>query len=44
MQFMSAALAGKDPGEFSPAPAVPVSVAAHRLDTPDVATGDGETH
>jgi penicillin-binding protein 1A len=44
MQFMSAALAGKDPGEFSPPPAVPVSVAAHRVDTPDVAPGDGEAH
>ena len=44
MQFMTMALAGKDPGQFSPAPAVPVSVAAHKVDTPDVAAGDGETH
>jgi penicillin-binding protein 1A len=44
MQFMSAALAGKDPGEF---PAVPTSEntgVAHKLDTPDVAPGDGELH
>jgi penicillin-binding protein 1A len=44
MQFMNAALAGKDPGEFSPPPALPSSVVAHKLDTPDVAAGDGETH
>ena len=44
MQFMSTALAGKDPGEFSPPPALPSSVVARKLDTPDVAPGDGETH
>jgi len=44
MQFMSVALAGKEPGEFSPPPGMPVSVAAHKLDTQDVAPGDGETH
>jgi penicillin-binding protein 1A len=43
MQFMNVALAGKDPGEFQPPPAVPPSV-AQKLDTPDVAPGDGETH
>jgi len=43
MQFMSAALAGKDPGEFQPPPASPAAV-AQKLDTPDVAPGDGETH
>ncbi len=46
MNFMSAALAGKDPGEFQPPPASPNSAAAaaHQLDTPDVAPGDGELH
>lgn len=43
IQFMNVALAGKDPGEFQPPPAVPPSV-AQKLDTPDVAPGDGETH
>jgi penicillin-binding protein 1A len=45
MQFMSVALAGKDPGEFQPAPApANTAVAQKRVDTPDVAPGDGETH
>jgi penicillin-binding protein 1A len=45
MQFMSVALAGKDAGEFQPAPAaVNTAVAQKRVDTPDVAPGDGETH
>ena len=45
MQFMSVALAGKDPGEFQPTPApVNTAVAQKRVDTPDVAPGDGETH
>ena len=44
MQFMTVALAGKDPGEFSPPPPAPASVVAHKVDTPDVAPGDGETH
>lgn len=44
MQFMSAALAGKDAGEF-PSPLAPTnSAVAHKLDTPDVAPGDGESH
>ena len=43
MQFMNAALAGKDPGEFQPAPASAPSV-AQKVDTSDVAPGDGETH
>ena len=44
MQFMTAALAGKDAGSF---PALPESAApgeANKVDTPDVAPGDGETH
>ena len=44
MQFMSVALAGKDPGEFQPAPAQGNSAVARKLDTPDVAPGDGELH
>jgi penicillin-binding protein 1A len=45
MQFMSVALAGKDPGEFQPAPAaVDSAVAQKKVDTPDVAPGDGELH
>jgi penicillin-binding protein 1A len=43
IQFMNIALAGKDPGEFQPPPAAPPSV-AQKIDTPDVAPGDGETH
>lgn len=44
MQFMNIAMAGKDPGEFQPPPASPTSSVAQKLDTPDVAPGDGETH
>jgi penicillin-binding protein 1A len=44
MQFMNTALAGRDPGEFAPAQTAPNSAAAHKVDTPDVAPGDGETH
>jgi len=44
MQFMNAALAGKDPGEFQPAPLPRSSAVAQKVDTPDVAPGDGETH
>ncbi len=43
MQFMTVALAGKDPGEFQPVPSQGTAV-AHKVDTPDVAPGDGETH
>ena len=44
MQFMNVALAGKDPGEFLPPSGMPTSAVAHKVDTPDVAPGDGETH
>lgn len=44
MQFMSAALAGKDPGAFPSPPMPPNSAVARKLDTPDVAPGDGEAH
>jgi penicillin-binding protein 1A len=43
MDFMNVALAGKDPGEFQPPPSLGTSV-ARRVDTPDVAPGDGESH
>ncbi len=43
IQFMNAALAGKDPGEFQPAPTVN-SPFAQKVDTPDVAPGDAEAH
>jgi penicillin-binding protein 1A len=43
MQFMNVALAGKDPGDFPPAPGN-TGVAQKKVDTPDVAPGDGETH
>ena len=43
IEFMAVALAGKEPGEFQPAPASN-SPFAHKVDTPDVAPGDGETH
>jgi len=43
MEFMNVALAGKDPGEFQPVPSQGTAV-ARKVDTPDVAPGDGETH
>ena len=43
MQFMNVALAGKDPGEFQPPPSQGTAV-ARKVDTPDVAPGDGELH
>jgi penicillin-binding protein 1A len=44
MQFMNIALAGKDPGEFHSAPDQGNSAVARKVDTPDVAPGDGELH
>ncbi len=44
MQFMKFALAGKDPGEFQPASDQGSPPAARKVDTPDIAPGDGETH
>jgi penicillin-binding protein 1A len=44
MQFMNVALAGKDPGEFQPVPGSRNSAVAQKVDTPDVAPGDGELH
>jgi len=43
IQFMNVVLAGKEPGEFQPAPSSN-SPFAQKVDTPDVAPGDGETH
>jgi len=43
MNFMNAALAGKDPGEFQEALYVPITV-VQKLDTPDTAVGEDETH
>jgi penicillin-binding protein 1A len=44
IQFMNVALAGKDAGEFPAAPEMPGTAMARKVDTPDVAPGDGETH
>ena len=42
MDFMKVALAGKDPGEFQPPPALPP--AATKIDTPDNAPPEEEAH
>ena len=44
MQFMSAAMAGKDPGEFQPPPDLPQKPTAQTLDTPDLAPSGDEVH
>lgn len=44
MEFMGAALAGKETGDFQPPPTLPRPNSAEKIDTPDVAPGDGETH
>jgi penicillin-binding protein 1A len=43
MNFMTDAMAGKDPGQFQPPPETPGPVAA-KLDTPDTVPGADETH
>jgi penicillin-binding protein 1A len=43
MNFMSAAMAGKDPGQFQPPPDV-ASPVAQKVDTPDTTPGVDETH
>lgn len=43
MDFMKAALSGKDPGEFQPPPELPPSTPL-RLDTPDAAPAAEEAH
>jgi penicillin-binding protein 1A len=44
MEFMSAASAGKDPGEFQPAPELPARTNAQNLDTSDLAPAGDESH
>jgi penicillin-binding protein 1A len=44
MDFMKAALAGKDPGEFQPAPDTTPSASAQKVDTPDTAPAGDEAH
>ena len=44
MDFMKAALAGKDPGEFQPPPDATPNPSAQKLDTPDTAPAGDETH
>jgi penicillin-binding protein 1A len=44
IQFMNVALAGKEPGEFQPAATPGNAAVARKVDTPDVAPGDGEMH
>src|SRR6266536_2878788 len=43
MNFMTVAMAGKDPGDFQPPPAVPHAV-AQKIDTPDAAPATEEAH
>ncbi len=43
IDFMNVALAGKEPGEFQEPQSQGTSV-ARKVDTPDVAPGDGESH
>jgi len=42
MDFMKVALTSRDQGEFPPAPSA--NAPLQKVDTPDVAPGDGETH
>ncbi len=44
MDFMKAALAGKDPGEFQPPPEAEPSPSAQKVDTPDTAPAGDESH
>jgi len=44
MDFMKVALAGKDPGEFQPPPETPAAVAGKKVDTPDAAPAEEESH
>jgi len=41
--FMKTALQGHEPEDFGPAPAVPPTALAQKVDTPDQTPGDGET-
>ncbi|HKC70111.1 MAG TPA: hypothetical protein VKB60_00750, partial [Terriglobales bacterium] len=44
MEFMSAALKGRDPGDFQPPPPLQPSSVAQKVDTPDSAPAANETH
>jgi penicillin-binding protein 1A len=44
MEFMTAALMGKDPGEFQPPPDLPPRATAPNLDTSDLAPPGDESH
>ena len=44
MDFMKAALAGKDPGEFQPPPDAAPNPSAQKVDTPDTAPAGDEAH
>ena len=44
MDFMKAALAGHDPGDFQPPPITPASAVAQKIDTPDTASVTDESH
>jgi penicillin-binding protein 1A len=44
MDFMKAALAGRDPGEFQPPPAPTLNTPPQKVDTPDTAPPEEETH
>ncbi|MGC2184823.1 MAG: PBP1A family penicillin-binding protein [Terriglobales bacterium] len=44
MDFMKAALAGKDPGEFQPPPGTTPNPSAQNVDTPDTARAGDEAH
>lgn len=44
IDFMTAALAGKDPGQFQPPPALSPEPVAQKLDTPDLAPAGDESH
>jgi len=44
IDFMKSALAGKDVGEFQPAPELPPNALAQKVDTPDTAPAADETH
>jgi penicillin-binding protein 1A len=44
MEFMTAALAGKDPGQFQPPPDLPPRAEAQRVNTSDLAPAGDESH
>jgi penicillin-binding protein 1A len=44
IDFMKVAFAGKDPGQFQLPPGASLAAAPPKIDTPDVAPGDGEMH